>query len=289
MRLSILDNGHRLRAKLFLKVTSMRSQGDSPDIVRMLLYRPGFLTRPLLDLTAEAMRGPSYWTAGEREYLAMSTAQLHECPFCVVTHAELTRIAGEGEIDPDDATSARPELRAVRAFLETVTLAPDRADASMVADLPEQAVLEALRVNLVWNIVNRLANAFRFVLRDGQLHSGTRALHRFGYRFPGFLLSEGHPADHGDVVQDLRHSVLTAPATTEKTLRAAAAAGEGFPEPLQTYAGKVRDASFKITDADVAELVAAGYSENAIFEVTVAAAVGAALRSFDAGRRATEG
>jgi AhpD family alkylhydroperoxidase len=135
----------------------LRSQRDSPDIVRMLLYRPGFLTRSLLDLTAEAMRGPSFWTAGEREYLAMSTAQLHECPFCVVTHAELTRIAGEGEIDPDDASSARPELRAVRAFLDTVTLAPDRADASMVAGLPELAVLQALRVNLVWNIVNRLA------------------------------------------------------------------------------------------------------------------------------------
>ena len=93
MRLSILDHGHRRRAKLFLTLAGALSRVDSPDIVKMLLYRPGFLARPLLELTVGAMRGASYWTAGEREYLAMCTAQSLQCPFCVDTHAELTRIA----------------------------------------------------------------------------------------------------------------------------------------------------------------------------------------------------
>ncbi|MDQ7810991.1 hypothetical protein Q5425_45325 [Amycolatopsis sp. A133] len=286
MRLSVLDHGHRRRARLFLALTSKRSGVAGPDIVKMLLYRPGFLSRPLLELTADAMRGPSYWTAGEREYLAMTTAQVHECPFCAVTHAELTRLAGTGEIDPGDPASARPELKAVRAFLETVSAAPGRIDATAVAGLPQQAVLEALRVNLVWNIVNRLANAFGFVLRDGQLETGTRALHRFGYRFPGFLLADGHPSGHGDVTRKLRHSVLEADARADRRLRAAAAAGEELPEPLQSYARTVRDRSAKITDTDVGALKTAGYSEDEIFELTVAAAVGAALRSYDAGREA---
>lgn len=282
MRLSILDHGHRRRAKSFLTLTSALSRVDSPDITKMLLYRPGFLTRPLLELTADAMRGPSYWTAGEREYLAMCTAQLHQCPFCVDTHAELTRIAGNGDIDPDDPASARPELRAVRDFLATLT----GPDATGVAGLPEHAVLEALRVKLVFDIINRLANAFGFTLREGQLHSGTRALHRFGYRFPRFLLADGETVDHGDAVENIRHAVLDAPGTTDPALRAAAASGGPLPEPWQSYAAAVRDASYKITDTDADRLTAAGHTEDQIFEVTVAAAAGAALHGFDAGRRA---
>lgn len=291
MRLSILDHGHRRRARLFLALTSVMSRVDSPDIVKMLLYRPGFLTRPLLRLTADAMRGPSYWTAGEREFLAMRTAQLHRCPFCIDSHAELTRIAGHGEIDPDDPASARPQLRAVREFLDLTNRTPDHVNAGEaiagVRDLPEHALREALHVDLVWNIVNRLANAFGFVLRVGQLHSGTRALHRFGYRFPSFLLADGPANDHGDVVATLRHAVLDAPATTDPAMRAAAAeSGDPLPEPWQSYVMTVRDASYRVTDTDVDRLTAAGYSEDQIFEVTVAAAVGAALRSFDAGRNA---
>jgi AhpD family alkylhydroperoxidase len=286
MRLSILDHGHRRRAKLFLTLTSVMSRVDSPDIVKMLLYRPEFAARPLLQLTADTMRGPSYWTAGEREFLAMCTAQLLQCPFCIDTHAELTRIAGHGDIDPDDPASVRPELRAVRDFLATVTCAPERVDATGVAGLPEQAVLEALRVSLVFNIINRLANAFGFTLRERQLHSGTRALHRFGYRFPGFLLAGGETARHGDAAQNLRHAVLNAPATTDPALRAAAAAGGPLPPPWQSYATTVRDASYEITGTDIDRLTAAGHTEDEIFEVTVAAAVGAATRGFDVGRDA---
>jgi AhpD family alkylhydroperoxidase len=232
------------------------------------------------------MRGPSYWTAGEREYLAMCTAQLLQCPFCIDTHAELTRIAGQGEVDPDDPASAGPELRATCAFLATVTLTPDRADASGVAGLPTQAVLEALHVSLVCNIINRLGNAFGF-LGEGQLHSGTRALHRFGYRFPRALLADGETTRHGDAVENLRHAALEAPATTDPVLRTAAAAGGPLPEPWQSYATTVRGASYKITDTDVERLIA-GYTEEEIFELTVAAAVGAAVHGFDAGRRALE-
>jgi AhpD family alkylhydroperoxidase len=285
MRLSVLDHGHRRRATVFLTVTSALSRTDSPDIVKMLLYRPDFVTRPLLDLTATAMRGPSYWSAGEREYLAMSTAQWHRCPFCIDTHAELVRIAGHGEIDPDHPDAARPELRRVREFLDTVTRDPDHVDATGVAGLPERAVLDALRVNLVWNVVNRLANAFGFELREGQLRSGTRALHRFGYRFPGFLLAGGDHPDRGDPVENLRHAVLDG-GVADRALRAAAANGDPLAEPWRSYAATVRDASYQLADADLDRLIAAGAGEDEIFEITVAAAVGAALRSFDAGRRA---
>src|SRR5262245_11963730 len=124
MRLSVLDHGHRLRARLFFRLTGR----DTPDIVRTLLYRPDFFARALLAVTVPAMRGPSYWTEGEREYLAMRTAELHRCPFCVESHTEMTRLAGQGEIVPDDPSSVRPEVSAVRAFLDS-TQTPEQVGA----------------------------------------------------------------------------------------------------------------------------------------------------------------
>ncbi|ONI88696.1 hypothetical protein ALI144C_06665 [Actinosynnema sp. ALI-1.44] len=287
MRLSILDNGHRLRARLFLGATSKMSRVDSPDIVKMLVYRPDFLTRTLLDLSATAMRGESYWTAGEREYLAMRTAQRHRCPFCADTHAELTRIAAAGEIDPDDTASARPELTAVLDFLDA--LSDGAADPGRLRGrgVPDRAIMEALRVRVVWNVVNRLANAFGYELREGQLHSGTRALHRFGYRFPGFLLAGGaRTVDRGDLVENLRHAVLDGPGHTDPADRKAAATGDSLTEPWSSYTLKVRASSYRVTDADMETLAAAGHTQDEIFEMTVAAAVGVALTEYDAGQRA---
>lgn len=48
----------------------------------------------------------------------------------------------------------------------------------------------------------------------------------------------------------------------------------------------VRDASYKVTDSDIAGLKAAGFGEEEIFEVTVATALGAALDRLAAGLRA---
>ncbi len=282
MRLDVLDHGHRRRARIFLAAVGRLSGVDMPDVVTMLLYRPEFLGRPLLDLTAHAMRGPSYWTAGEREYLAAATARQFRLPFCVDTHTELTRIASNGRLAADDP-APRPELRAVREFLATVTATPDRAGADGVADLPAGAVRDALQVNLVWNIVNRLGLAFGFELREGQLHAGTRALHRFGYRMPGFLVG-GH--GRGDLVGNLRQAVLDSPGATAPALRAAAATAGVLDDPWGAYAATVRDAPERITAADIDGLTAAGHTEDEIFEVTAAAAVGAALRCFEAGLRA---
>jgi hypothetical protein len=73
------------------------------------------------------------------------------------------------------------------------------------------------------------------------------------------------------------------------SVRAAAAYGDPLPPPLDSYAAKVRDAAWRVTDADFAALAAAGYSEDVIFEVTVAAALGAGLRSLEAGLNLVRG
>lgn len=92
--------------------------------------------------------------------------------------------------------------------------------------------------------------------------------------------------DHATLLGALRRAVLEQPAHTDRATRAAAAGGEPLPEPVGSYLAKVRDRSYQLGDDDVAGLRAAGLTEDEIFELTVAAALGAATRDLDAGLRA---
>jgi alkylhydroperoxidase family enzyme len=66
-------------------------------------------------------------------------------------------------------------------------------------------------------------------------------------------------------------------------LRAMVAAAPPEPPALAPYLEKVRSRAYTVTDADVAALAAAGFSEEEIFEHTVAVAVAEGLRRLDAG------
>jgi alkylhydroperoxidase family enzyme len=94
---------------------------------------------------------------------------------------------------------------------------------------------------------------------------------------------------HGELVAALRQAVLGSTAATGPEIRSAAATGGPLPDHLASYAAKVRDHAHQVTDSDIERLRAAGHSEDEIFEITVSAAVGAALRSLDAGLRAVRG
>ena len=66
-------------------------------------------------------------------------------------------------------------------------------------------------------------------------------------------------------------------------LRAMVAAAPPEPPALTAYLATVRSRAYTVTDADVEALVAAGVSEDEIFEQTVAVAVAEGLRRLDAG------
>jgi len=65
-------------------------------------------------------------------------------------------------------------------------------------------------------------------------------------------------------------------------LRKAAQPGRAAPPELARYLEKVRLHAYKVTDRDVEELKVAGFSEDEIFEHTVAAATRAGLERLDA-------
>jgi hypothetical protein len=88
-----------------------------------------------------------------------------------------------------------------------------------------------------------------------------------------------------DKLGELERRILEGPGALDPHVRRDAAQGEA-PEELATYVGKVRLRAYEVTDDDVRGLLALGYSEDQVFELTVAAAYGAARRHLDAGLRA---
>ncbi len=106
---------------------------------------------------------------------------------------------------------------------------------------------------------------------------------------------------HGAWIERLRQSVLTSRGTTEGALRqavearAAVAGGRqgeasgSIPPELESFVDKVIHRAWQVTDEDVARLRSAGYSEDAIFELTVAAALGAGAGRLERGLAALAG
>jgi alkylhydroperoxidase family enzyme len=66
-------------------------------------------------------------------------------------------------------------------------------------------------------------------------------------------------------------------------LREAAQPDRPAPPEFASYLAKVRRGAYAVTDQDVEELKAAGFSEDEIFEHTVSAAVAAGLERLEAG------
>jgi alkylhydroperoxidase family enzyme len=106
---------------------------------------------------------------------------------------------------------------------------------------------------------------------------------------------------HMPLVRALEESILTAPGDTDPVLRRVVearsaelggrpgpATGE-IPEALRPYVDKVARHAYKVTDRDLEELKAAGYSEDAIFEITLSAALGAGTSRLERGLAALRG
>jgi uncharacterized peroxidase-related enzyme len=194
MRLDVLEHGQGRPARAFIRLVELVSRQGMDDVAMTAMYRPEFWGRPFFAMGVEVLRGPSYWTPGEREYMAMFVSGLNQCPFCLRVHTETTRLESHGEVDVDDTSAMRPQLAAVLPLLGKLTTAPDSVTSADVAPVraagvPDDAIVDALHVNLIFNTVNRMANAFDWGWdSDQHVRVAARVIHRLSYKMPGFVL-----------------------------------------------------------------------------------------------------
>jgi hypothetical protein len=103
---------------------------------------------------------------------------------------------------------------------------------------------------------------------------------------------------HAAYAQRLIEAVLTSPGDTEPSIRRAvesfsaqlggrpSSQASAIPPELISYVKKVALHAYKTTDEDIEALLKAGYSEDAIFEITVCAALGAGMARLERGLEA---
>jgi hypothetical protein len=81
VRLRCLEAGHDPQEAQALEVIRSLRGAEPPDVLKTLHYRPELFGRPFSAALELAMRGPSDWSAGERELFAAFVSSLNQCPF----------------------------------------------------------------------------------------------------------------------------------------------------------------------------------------------------------------
>ena len=82
MRLDAVDHGHApAEAAILVEIAQARGLPTASGVLKTLYYRPELFGRPFSEALDASMRGPSDWSAGERELFAAFTSRLNQCLF----------------------------------------------------------------------------------------------------------------------------------------------------------------------------------------------------------------
>ena len=199
MYLDVLSSGHRPRARAALWLAENVGRSAVDDVGKTSLYRPELFGRSFLALTREVLRGPSEWSVGERELFAAFVSKTNRCAYCTDIHSRLAgrrlergvpeeALANWSEADHD------PKVKAVFRLLERVTMGPEGVtpadvEAVRAEGVSDAAIVDALYVAFVFNLINRVADALGFEWTSGpEADKAAKALDRIGYRLPPFLM-----------------------------------------------------------------------------------------------------
>jgi len=193
MRLEILNRGYGLGTKVLFALIHAVSRQPLPDAAKLVFYRPDFYGTPMKELTHETMRGPSAWSAGDRELMAAIVSKTNECAFCLGAHTATAARAFQDEAKVAAALSdletapieepLRATLRMLRDLTRDNALNADDMRAVLGAGVSREQIEDALAVCFAFNTTDRLADAFGFFVPGPKgFEAGAKFLLNRGYR-----------------------------------------------------------------------------------------------------------
>ncbi|QKC86348.1 hypothetical protein EB232_20055 [Mesorhizobium sp. NZP2077] len=157
---------------------SMVSRMRLPDAARVAFYHKEFFSTPMGAWTHAAMRGPSPWSVAERELMAAIVAKWNASAFCIGAHGAVAaktmkRPSVDAVLADFRSAPISPALKAALVFLETMTLRPmelsaEHAAAALRSGVTDDALLDAIAVATVFNIIARYADALDFAMPSAE-------------------------------------------------------------------------------------------------------------------------
>ena len=199
LRLTTLERGHSWPKRMFLGAIERIGRVRADDVLRTSIYRPRFFGHAWMRFARSILRGPSPWSAGERELIAAMVSRLNACPFCVGIHTGTAALGLARSVDVAMLENWRGagldgRMAAVFELLEKRGVAadglvPQDIDRVRAAGVSDVAISDVFYVAFMFDLINRLANTFGFTAgtEEGTQKSAA-ILHRLGYRVPGILL-----------------------------------------------------------------------------------------------------
>ena len=193
MRLTILDSGHRFGTKVLFAIIRAVSRQPTPEVVKLIMYRPDFFGAHMKAVTHEAMRGPSQWSVGDRELMAALVSKASGCEYCIKAHTAVSVRAYHDEAKVSATLSNRETapieepLRATLRMLDKLTrehaIGAEDMRAVLAAGASRAQIEDALAVCFAFNVMNRLADTFGFSVPEAKaFEAGAKFLLARGYR-----------------------------------------------------------------------------------------------------------
>lgn len=167
-----IERGARFNHRLLSRFISLASGMRFPGAARTAIKNRPFLGASLEAWTQAVMRGPSAWSAAERDLMAAMAAKWSACTFCVSMHgAAAARQMGRASVDAvlSDYRSApiSDGLKATLEFLEIMMLRPrtmteEHANAVLDRGISIETLIDAIEVGVVLKLISRYARALDF-------------------------------------------------------------------------------------------------------------------------------